>query len=54
MMDTSTMVSMHETDSLRMVADAAREFAEKYLRPFVMEWDESQHFPIDAMRKAGS
>ena len=53
MMDTSTMVSMHETDSLRMVADSARDFAEKYLRPYVMEWDEAQHFPIDAMRKAG-
>ena len=53
MMDTSTMVSTHETDSLRMVADSARDFAEKYLRPYVMEWDEAQHFPIDAMRKAG-
>ena len=53
MMDTSTLVSMQETDSLRMVADSARDFAEKYLRPHVMEWDEAQHFPVDAMRMAG-
>ena len=52
-MDTSTLVSMQETDSLRMVADSARDFAEKYLRPHVMEWDEAQHFPVDAMRIAG-
>ena len=53
MMDTSTLVSMHETDSLRMVADSAKDFAEKYLKPYVMEWDETQHFPVEAMRKAG-
>ena len=53
MMDTPTLVSMHETESLKLVADAAREYAEKHLRPFVMDWDESQHFPIDAMRIAG-
>jgi len=53
MMDTPTLVSMHETESLKLVADAAREYAEKHLRPFIMDWDESQHFPIDAMRAAG-
>ena len=53
MMDTSTLVSMHETDSLRMVADSAKDFAEKYLKPYVMEWDETQHFPVEALRKAG-
>ena len=53
MMDTPTLVSTHETESLKLVADAAREYAEKHLRPFIMDWDESQHFPIDAMRAAG-
>jgi len=36
-----------------MVAQAAKEFAEKYVRPHVMEWDESQEFPIEVFRKAG-
>ena len=53
MMDTPTLVSMHETESLKLVTDAARDYAEKHLRPFVMEWDESQHFPVEAIRAAG-
>ena len=28
-----------------------REFAEAEMRPHVMEWDESQHFPLDLVRK---
>jgi len=47
------MVSMHETESYKMVAESAKEFAEKHLGPHVMEWDEKQHFPIDVMRLAG-
>ena len=52
-MEIPTMVSMHETESYKMVAESAKEFAEKYLGPYVMEWDEKQHFPIDVMRIAG-
>ena len=52
-MEIPTMVSMHETESYKMVADSAKEFAEKHLGPHVMEWDEKQHFPIDVMRLAG-
>ena len=36
-----------------MVAEAAKEFAEKYIRPHVMEWDESQVFPVEVFKKAG-
>lgn len=53
MMDTPTVVSMHETESLKLVADAAKEYAEKYLRPYTMQWDEAQYFPIETMRTAG-
>ena len=52
-MEIPTMVSMHETESYKMVAESAKEFAEKHLGPHVMEWDEKQHFPIDVMRLAG-
>ena len=52
-METPMMVSQHETESYKMVADSAKEFAEKYLGPHVMEWDEKQHFPVDVMRTAG-
>lgn len=30
----------------------AAEFAEKEMLPNMMEWDEKEHFPVDAMRKA--
>jgi len=30
-----------------------RLFAEKEIRPHVMEWDESQHFPVDVFRELG-
>jgi alkylation response protein AidB-like acyl-CoA dehydrogenase len=35
------------------VAETARDFAEKHIRPHVMEWDEVQHFPIEIMRGLG-
>lgn len=33
------------------IQKSVREFAEKELRPHVMEWDESQHFPMEALEK---
>lgn len=52
-MDSSTLFSMEETESLKMVKESAKEFAEKHLLPHVMEWDEAQYFPLEAMRVAG-
>ncbi|WP_445386653.1 acyl-CoA dehydrogenase family protein [Robiginitalea sp. IMCC44478] len=40
-------------ETQRMVADAARDFAEQYIRPHVMEWDESQTLPVSVLKKAG-
>ena len=36
-----------------MVRETAREFAEKYIRPHVMEWDEAQHFPVNTFKQLG-
>jgi len=46
-------MNFNYSETQRMVADAAKEFAEKYIRPHVMEWDESQEFPVEVFRKAG-
>lgn len=35
------------------VAQIARDFAERDIRPHVLEWDESQHFPRDVFRRLG-
>lgn len=36
-----------------MTTQMVRDFAEKEIRPKMMEWDESQHFPVDLFRKMG-
>jgi len=56
-MDTS--VSPHDmivqtTETKQLVADSARDFAQQFIKPHVMEWDEAQHFPVDVMKQAGS
>ena len=40
-------------DNQKMVGQMAKDFAEKHIRPHVMEWDEEQHFPLDLFKKLG-
>ncbi len=40
-------------DNLTMIEQSAKDFSEAYIRPHVMEWDESQHFPMDMFHKMG-
>ena len=40
-------------ENLQIIKESARDFAEQYIRPHVMEWDESQHFPTDLMHRLG-
>ena len=35
------------------VAQTAKDFANQYIRPHVMEWDETQKFPIDVFKELG-
>ncbi len=44
---------MNQSESVKMVADMARDFAEKHIRPYVMEWDEAQIFPVETLKKMG-
>ncbi len=41
-------------ENLQIIRESARDFAEQFIRPHVMEWDESQHFPIDLMHNLGA
>ena len=41
------------TENLELIRQSARDFAETYIRPHVMEWDEVQHFPVDVMHRLG-
>jgi alkylation response protein AidB-like acyl-CoA dehydrogenase len=42
------------TENQEMIRQSARDFAETYIRPHVMEWDESQEFPIEMMHNMGA
>ena len=41
------------SEEQQLIAESARDFAEQYIRPHIMEWDETQHFPVDVLKKAG-
>ncbi len=41
------------TDTQDQIADMARDFAEKHIRPDMMKWDEEQIFPIELFHKMG-
>ena len=40
-------------DNQKLIGQMAKDFAEKHIRPHVMEWDEAQHFPIEVFKKLG-
>ncbi len=40
-------------ENLQLIRQSARDFAEAHIRAYVMEWDESQHFPMDMFHRMG-
>lgn len=43
-----------ETSELtQQVAQTARDFAQQHIKPYVMNWDESQEFPLQVFREMG-
>ncbi len=41
------------TDTQIQITDMVRDFANKHIRPDMMDWDESQKFPVDLFKKMG-
>lgn len=37
----------------QQVAQTARDFAQQHIKPYVMEWDESQEFPVPVFKEMG-
>jgi alkylation response protein AidB-like acyl-CoA dehydrogenase len=50
---TSEIVENQVEDISQLIAQTVRDFATRQILPFVREWDESQHFPIETMRQLG-
>ncbi|MEV0033860.1 acyl-CoA dehydrogenase family protein [Nocardia sp. NPDC050793] len=45
------MFTLNEDE--RAIGETARQFADEFLAPNALEWDEQKHFPVDVLRKAG-
>jgi alkylation response protein AidB-like acyl-CoA dehydrogenase len=41
------------TENQTLIAQMARDFAEKHIRPDLMKWDESQEFPVHIFKQLG-
>lgn len=41
------------TENQSLIAQTARDFAERHIRPDMMKWDESQEFPVELFHKMG-
>lgn len=48
-----TVFEIDTDEQLEMIRQSAKDFAENYIRPHVMEWDETQKFPVDLFHKMG-
>jgi alkylation response protein AidB-like acyl-CoA dehydrogenase len=52
--EVSTGYGFSMGENQRMVAQMVKDFAEKNIRPHVMEWDEAQTFPVELFKKLGA
>jgi len=43
-----------QSENQKMIADMIRSFAEKEIKPHMMEWDENQIFPVELFKKLGN
>ncbi|WP_443944026.1 acyl-CoA dehydrogenase family protein [Pedobacter sp. AW1-32] len=50
----SVTFNFSESELQQSVKAMVREFAEKRIRPNVMDWDETQHFPVDVFKELGA
>ncbi|WP_312138151.1 acyl-CoA dehydrogenase family protein [Sphingobacterium sp.] len=47
------MFQVSSDEQLMLVKESARNFAVNYIKPYLMEWDQAQTFPIDVFKKLG-
>ncbi|MBT8179320.1 MAG: acyl-CoA dehydrogenase, partial [Eudoraea sp.] len=50
---TMSLTGFEYSETQRMVAASARDFATQFIKPHIMEWDEAQTFPVELFKKAG-
>lgn len=48
-----SLLEREQEEQLQMIQESTRDFAETFIRPNLMEWDESQVFPVELFKKLG-
>ncbi|RFZ83393.1 acyl-CoA dehydrogenase [Mucilaginibacter terrenus] len=51
--DSTTGYDFSISDNQAMIGQMARDFAERHIKPNVLQWDEEQHFPLELFRQLG-
>ncbi|PRD49044.1 acyl-CoA dehydrogenase [Sphingobacterium haloxyli] len=46
-------MQIQENEQLALVRDSTQQFAREFIKPYVMEWDEKQYFPVELFKKMG-
>jgi len=46
-------MDFNTSELTQQVAQTVRDFAQQHIKPYVMEWDESQHFPMHVFKELG-
>ncbi len=45
---------LYSNENIKIIEQSASDFANQYIKPNVMKWDESQEFPIELFREMGN
>ncbi len=54
LLETPPAIGFDENENQKMIAQMVRDFGAKEIKPKMMEWDESQEFPVDLFHKMGT
>ena len=46
-------MNFSQNETQIMIAQTVRDFCDQHIRPHIMEWDEAQTFPVEAIKKLG-
>ncbi len=46
-------MNFEESEITKQVAQSAKDFAKQHIKPYLMDWDESQTFPVELFKKLG-
>lgn len=46
-------MNIETIENVKIIRESVRDFVDRKIRPHVMEWDETQYFPLETMREMG-